>query len=157
SQNALFVGGGGAISLATNATGTNNLNITNSTFTLNSAGTGKGGGIFATGTKSPVTLESTIVSGNTASAGGVDISSSSKVTVGFCAIGATSGFTLTAGAGPNLIGKTLNLGSLASNGGVTQTHMPAAGSPVIDAGSNPAGLGSDQRGAGYARAFGTQS
>jgi hypothetical protein len=52
------------------------------------------------------------------------------------------------------------LGPLADNGGLTLTHLPLAGSPVIDAG-DPAlepGVGDtpefDQRGAPYARIFG---
>ncbi len=43
------------------------------------------------------------------------------------------------------------LGPLANNGGPTQTHLPVAGSPAINAGSNalvPAGVIADQRGYG---------
>ena len=43
------------------------------------------------------------------------------------------------------------LGSLANNGGLTQTCALLAGSPAIDTGSNPASLAYDQRGAGYPR------
>src|SRR5262249_31355040 len=39
-----------------------------------------------------------------------------------------------------------------SNGGATKCHMPALGSPVIDQGSNPAALTTDQR--GFKRAVG---
>jgi hypothetical protein len=48
------------------------------------------------------------------------------------------------------------LGTLASNGGFTQTLLPLPGSPVIDAGSNsliPAGVSTDQR--GLARLWGS--
>src|SRR5262249_48646147 len=45
-----------------------------------------------------------------------------------------------------LLGATLKLGALANNGGPTQTHLPAPDSPVIDKGSNPAALTTDQRG-----------
>src|SRR5262249_43717602 len=41
-----------------------------------------------------------------------------------------------------------------SNGGLTQTHAILADSPCIDAGSNSAGLSTDQRGSGYARVIG---
>jgi hypothetical protein len=43
---------------------------------------------------------------------------------------------------------------LADNGGPTQTHALIAGSPAIDAGSNPANLATDQRGDGYVRVYG---
>jgi hypothetical protein len=43
------------------------------------------------------------------------------------------------------------LGSLQNNGGPTPTHAPGAGSPAIDAGSNPGNLVYDQRGADFAR------
>ncbi len=57
-------------------------------------------------------------------------------------------------AGTDITNTDPNLGLPANNGGPTNTHLPAAGSPAIDAG-NPAGctdatgapLGSDQRGA----------
>jgi hypothetical protein len=43
------------------------------------------------------------------------------------------------------------LGALAANGGPTRTMALAAGSPALDAGSNPGGLAFDQRGAGFPR------
>jgi hypothetical protein len=51
------------------------------------------------------------------------------------------------------------LGPLANNGGLDPSHMPQAGSPVLDAGSAasiPAdlNLATDQRGAGFVRVFG---
>ena len=49
-----------------------------------------------------------------------------------------------------------NLGPLQSNGGLTQTLLPNAGSPAIDKGSNASasGLVTDQRGPGFLRLFG---
>ena len=44
---------------------------------------------------------------------------------------------------------------LADNGGQTMTHALLPGSPAIDKGANPLGLAYDQRGAPYARVFGT--
>ena len=38
------------------------------------------------------------------------------------------------------------LGPLADNGGPTQTHVPLAGSPLIDAGDNASAPATDQRG-----------
>src|SRR5262249_46297610 len=46
------------------------------------------------------------------------------------------------------------LGPLQVNGGGTETHVPADDSPVVDAGSNPAGLTTDQRGVAFARVVG---
>ena len=43
---------------------------------------------------------------------------------------------------------------LADNGGRTMTHALADGSPAIDAGDNPLGLATDQRGDGFVRVFG---
>lgn len=46
------------------------------------------------------------------------------------------------------------LGPLQNNGGLTPTHALGAYSPAIDAGSNPAGFGYDQRGAPFGRFVG---
>ena len=46
------------------------------------------------------------------------------------------------------------LALLADNGGPTKTMAPLPGSPVIDMGSNPDGLTTDQRGIGFARVVG---
>jgi hypothetical protein len=54
----------------------------------------------------------------------------------------------------NLIAVDPLLGSLAFNGGSSRTNAPLAGSPVLDAGSNPLDLTTDQRGVGFARGFG---
>jgi CSLREA domain-containing protein len=47
-----------------------------------------------------------------------------------------------------------NLGELQDNGGATPTQELLAGSPAIDAGSNPDGLATDQRGEGFDRTVG---
>ena len=47
------------------------------------------------------------------------------------------------------------LDPLANNGGLTQTHALVFDSPAINAGSNPDGLTTDQRGPGFARTSGT--
>ncbi len=52
----------------------------------------------------------------------------------------------------------INASDLADNGGPTETYAPAPGSPAINAGDNslvPAGITTDQRGAGYDRFVGT--
>jgi hypothetical protein len=62
------------------------------------------------------------------------------------------GVTL-AGSG-NLVGVQPLLGPLAFNGGTTRTQALLAGSPAINAGSNPLNLTTDQRGAGFPRVVG---
>ena len=57
--------------------------------------------------------------------------------------GATGIFNGVAG---NLVGVDPKLGPLQSNGGPTPTMALLPGSPAIDAGSNPLGLTTDQRG-----------
>lgn len=46
------------------------------------------------------------------------------------------------------------LGPLALNGGRTRTHVPGAGSPALNAGANPSGAATDQRGPTYRRVVG---
>jgi hypothetical protein len=57
------------------------------------------------------------------------------------------------GAG-NLFGVDPLLGPLQNNGGSTRTHALLPGSPAINAGSNPLGLATDQRGADFPREAG---
>jgi hypothetical protein len=47
-----------------------------------------------------------------------------------------------------------SLRALDANGGLTATHMPNFGSPVIDFGNNVSGATVDQRGPGYPRMLG---
>lgn len=70
------------------------------------------------------------------------------------AIGSGSGFTKTDLGGNLAFGTNLKLGPLANNGGPTLTQLPAGDSPLVDTGSNPASLSSDQRGAGFQRVIG---
>ncbi len=164
------------------------LNITNSTFTDNSAYLGGGidsnfgtgmvtnctisgntsqddGGIW--GENGPdgygtMTLNNTIVAGNT----GYDISDYIQPTSANNLIGNGTGITNLAQLAPsNLIGTTADinpmLGSLANNGGPTNTMALLPGSPAIDAGSNALAvdangnpLTTDQRGVGFPRILG---
>lgn len=128
SSNTVTIWGGGISNGAT-------LTVTNSTFSGNKAGSG--GGIYNSGT---TTLRNTIVANST---GGGD-----------CAIG---GGTVSNG-GNNIVedntcgftgGSDPNLGSLADNGGPTQTHALQSPSPAINT-ANPAYCPTtDQR--GYSR------
>ena len=49
-------------------------------------------------------------------------------------------------AGSNIFGLDPQLGPLANNGGPTETHLPSISSPVVDKGSAPGNLTTDQRG-----------
>jgi hypothetical protein len=98
-----------------------------------------------------VTLQSNLISNNTASSGGeYDLSTF-----------AATGFSVTFNAAPanNLIRSTFSavpsdtiklscprLGPLRNNGGATETHALQRGSPGIDQGNNAANLAYDQRG-----------
>ncbi|HEY1377735.1 MAG TPA: right-handed parallel beta-helix repeat-containing protein [Gemmataceae bacterium] len=121
----------------------------NSTITGNSSA--GGGGIGQTGyAQFSVTTVSSIVSGNGGPTASPDVLAQS-VSADHSAFGSTVGITTYQSLGGNLIGATLNLRPLAFNGGPTPTHALAAGSPALNAGSNPDGLTFDQRGAGFLR------
>jgi hypothetical protein len=121
--------------------------IRNSTIAFNAATVGGG---ICSGTK-PV-IQSTIVAKNVSDAG-PDIFG--QVTATFSLIGNTSQVALDAGSANNLLNRDPLLGPLADNGGPTWTHALLPGSPAINAGSNPANLTTDQRGAGFPRVFGS--
>ncbi len=114
-----------------------------------SVGSGSGGGLDVTGAGTG-TLYNTIVAQNTDSVGADDIagngitSASSNNLVGADESGTAPGSNLLEGANPFL-------GSLAYNGGPTETIALEANSPAIDAGSNSwadtYGVTTDQRGA----------
>jgi hypothetical protein len=135
--------------------------VQNSTIVGNSAtlvtGNG-GGGIAAQASSSTLTtlvLESTIVAANTAySIAQQDLVANSAnlvlIQADHCLIGV--GGALLSVSTNNLIGTTTSplnplLTPLSTNGGPTQTLAPYPGSPVIDYGSNPANLTTDQTGA----------
>jgi uncharacterized delta-60 repeat protein/CSLREA domain-containing protein len=146
---------------ATNVTVTNNRADSDN----NGGGTEKGGGIHVSA--SQVLVHNSIIAGNFGGSlfgaipddfsgftQGADPSSS------FNLIGVCSSCGLSQGVNNNQVGVSDPLlGSLADNGGVTQTHALLRGSPALDAGSNariisPPFSGpafTDQRGAGFAR------
>ena len=133
--------------------------LVNSTLTGNSA-LGEGGGIYFDSNAQSLTLQNTIVAGNTADGTAPDvIADGSLVLVENSLIGDTTGSEITfpTGAG-NILNELPLLGPLADNGGPTQTHALLSGSAAINAGSNliaqANGLTSDQRGEARVR-FGT--
>ncbi|MFL5330834.1 MAG: choice-of-anchor Q domain-containing protein [Gemmataceae bacterium] len=158
--------GGGAIRW--NSSG--NLTLQNSTIADNvvsNSTVGTGGGVSRTA--GSINSESNIISGNSvagAAGNGPDVFGAASMTVNNTAIGTGSvgfGYTIAAGSG-NQTGSAVVLGALANNGGFTlpdgstiQTCLPGPGSPVRNAGSNPAfpALTLDQRGTGFIRVIGT--
>lgn len=167
-QNSTFtantaVTSGGAVAV-TGGTGT--INIQDSTIAGNTAnGTvvGQGGGGIARTSTSAGTFNvvNSVISNNN-NASGPDILTAlagSTVNVNFSAVGSTTGFTLSGTSANNIApGTDLLLGSLGSNGGLTQTMAPLPGSPLINAGDNasvPAILATDQIGGTHDRLNGT--
>ena len=104
------------------------------------------------------TVSNTIVSGNADASGSPDVLSIANPNVAnafrYSFVGDASGSSLVPGnpdANGNRIGDAVMpldamLGPLANNGGPTLTHLPNAGSPVIDAGDPGVMGGTDQRG-----------
>jgi subtilisin-like proprotein convertase family protein len=137
------------------------LNIQNSTIVGNSAANSNsgqgGGGVAQIGGPGQINVVSSVVSGNV-NANALDILSKGTVNVNFSAIGNGAGFTPSGSSGNNLpFGTDLKLGPLANNGGPTLTHAPLDGSPLINAGSNPVGLATDQRGPSFVRVYDGQA
>lgn len=153
----IAAGSGGAISLYSSLTPAT-LSIVNSTIANNTSGGIKGGAVAAEGSKAAaVVLDSSIVSNNLHTGGSnPDFNTASTVTANFSAVGSKNGAaTFVADATTTtLLGQNFKLGTLADNGGPTQTIALLSGSPLINAGSNTASLAFDQRGFGFARVSG---
>lgn len=120
----------------------------NSTIASNTVGT-SGGGVYLyrypTDTAATIGVDSTIVADNTPQ----DLDKNNNAPSGS---GFNLAFSLVESPGDGLntqtssiIGTDPQLGGLASNGGPTQTHLPATGSPAVDKG-RASGLTADQRG-----------
>ena len=147
--------------------------ITANTSDSDTDGVGPGGGLFVKtemGGMVTARLSNSIVSGNTDPTGtAADIYDFQAHTYGgigyttarFSFIGDNESSGLSEGnpnADGNIVGGSTggvlnaNLGPLANNGGTTKTHLPNAGSPVINTGDPATTGGTDQR--GLARVFG---
>jgi parallel beta-helix repeat protein len=124
----------------------NTLTVIGSTVTGNTALT-HGGGIEAHNSTAPI-LENSIVSGNTANPASSDdfeTYGGSNFDASFSLIGVHSTFVNQTVPGSVLVGVNPQLGSLANNGGATQTELPASTSPVVNKGKSFV-LSTDQRG-----------
>ena len=130
--------------------------IYNSTITGNTAAFqfGGTGGVGLNNTQ--LDLVSTIVAGNTDVTGASDLKRlNGTVNASYCLFGQALGAGDLNGTNTaNLIGVNPILGPLAANGGPTDTHALTLGSPAIDTGDDPLGLGNDQRGPGFVRVNG---
>lgn len=149
--------GGGAIFCNSTMTLTN-CTVANNRADSDGTNDDTGGGLSISGTP---TLKNTIVSGNFVGTGSTssDVSGTLSSLSTFNLIGhAGSAGGLVNGINGNQVGVNPLLGSLANNGGTTQTLALQAGSPAINAGSNalvPGALTTDQRGSGFDRIFAT--
>jgi hypothetical protein len=161
--------GGDAIGSAVDSTGT--LALNNSTVSGNTASGGEGGNTaddthYSNGqsgtplgainiVSGTAVFKNSIISGNVAGSSDEDITGSINSSSGSNFIGIGGG--LTNGVNGNIVGITNpDLMPLRNYGGPTETMLPLAGSPVIDAGSNaliPSGVTTDQR--GYSRIVGS--
>ena len=149
--------------------------LVHATVTLNSAST-DGGGVAIGDSISQLTLHNSIVAVNTANVFAPDISSNLSaigLDVASSLVGDRRGSGLaesqTPDANGNLIGDLTEGGlidpllqPLADNAGLTETHQPQLGSPVIDAANDVLSVGrggevlvADQRGLPFSRANGT--
>ena len=136
-----------------------NVTLTNSTLSGNAGNTaggglGNAGGIYDSG--GTVTLTNSTISANSAAShnggifsGGVapnPVQAINSVVAGNTAPGGDMNAALTAGSTNNIIGGDPKLAALANNGGPTQTMLPLADSPIIDAGDDANCPATDQRG-----------
>jgi hypothetical protein len=148
------------------------LELDNTTVASNTAAPTRTGGIaLSVGTTYPVSASNTArptltlvssILGNNSSTGGdlaastslfgaLVVSANDSLVQKLCPV-ASCTFSF-AGLG-SLFGQDPLLGPLTDNGGLSRTHALLPGSPAIDAGSNPLGLTTDQRGTGFPRVSG---
>jgi hypothetical protein len=133
-----YGGNGGAICSESSPSDIGTNYIIGCTFTGNAAQNGTGGGIAA-GYYYNLTLLNDLIWNNTALTGPDLANDSSTHAVNNTLIGNAGGVYIPAGSSGDIVGVSTSpgiLGSLASNGGPTQSMMPVANSPEIGAGGN---------------------
>ena len=110
-----------------------NVTVTNNTGVGNNAGSFRGGGIQTSAGEITV-LKNSIIAGNHGGTGPDDcvgqLSGDSKYNL----IGDTNGCVIPSYVATYLLNVDPQLGPLGNNGGPAQTHLPAAGSPALEAG-----------------------
>jgi hypothetical protein len=157
-SNSAVNGSGGGIDAGA-AVGGARVTLINSTVSNNSAL--KGGGLSNASINPPIVMTNATFYGNIATGSGGNISGTARVLNTIIAGGSSSncnvnlissGHNLESGnsCGLNVTGDLTNtdplLGALQDNGGSTWSHLPAANSPAIDAGSDVGCPATDQRG-----------
>ena len=148
------------------AVASGNMTVRNSTFAYNltapdTVGTPTAGGALwvANGATTRVTVQSTLFAGNTHGTGlaPTDLSRQtggtvpSTLAVDHSLFGAMPAIGVISQPGAGNLEADPQLQPLAMAGGITPVHALPLSSPAVDAGSNPANLTTDQRGAGFAR------
>jgi predicted outer membrane repeat protein len=113
--------------------------LTNVTFAGNSAATSEGGGIFNLNANTLLYLKNVIVADSPMGDNCRFAKAAESVLFNL-----SSDNSCSFGAGRDDV--NVKLGPLADNGGPTQTHLPQAGSPAIDGGTNSGAPSADQRG-----------
>jgi uncharacterized repeat protein (TIGR01451 family) len=118
------------------------VSVTNVTVSNNSAPgpSGAGGGIYNNSIAPPLNSKNSIIALNT-SANGPDLAGTFN-SQDYNLIGNTTGATINGTTTHNINNTNPNLGTLANNGGPTQTMLPLPNSPAINAG-DPANLPPD--------------
>jgi hypothetical protein len=131
--------GGGIANLA-------NLTMVNCTVTKNTAITSGGGLYVNNGSTDSTNILNSIISDNTPSGSSIDDAGiGGFLSFGYNLVGNNPNSIFTTSGG-DIISNAPGLGSLASNGGPTQTHALLSGSPAIDKGTNSGAPTVDQRG-----------
>jgi len=121
----------------------NTISLISCTLTGNS---GQNGGGMHIASSSSVSLENTIISGNTANNQGPDIRNAVTSTGGVNFIGDDSDASGLGTLNTDYLTGDAMLASLGDYGGPTPTAPPLPGSPVLDAGLTATALSTDQRG-----------
>lgn len=113
----------------------------------NDSGVTYGGGLYSTSDLAAPKVVNSIVAGNSAAGGYPDlvVKIGDPPELAHTLAGDLDGATIS-DQGGNLIGADPLLEALADNGGPTETHLPASGSPVLDAGVQTGSNGLEQRG-----------
>jgi CSLREA domain-containing protein len=112
----------------------NNVTVTNNTGVGDNPASFRGGGIQTTAGETTV-MKNSILWGNHGGIGPDDCVGAFSSDSRYNLIGDTTACTLPAVTTTWKIGVDPLIGALANNGGPTRTHLPAPGSPAVDAGS----------------------
>lgn len=129
-----------------------NVTIANNTADSDSDGSGDGGGAFNS-TASAI-VQNSIVADNIDTGSESPDFAGTLISAGYNLLENTSGLTITGQTIGNILNQDPQLGPLANNGGLTQTHALSLTSPAIDAADPAEFPPADQRGVGRPRGDG---